>query len=68
MRILTACLSGLLLCTTAAADEPADYRALAWREGCWSGEGLGGQISECWMSSPDGRMIGAFQMVSDGEL
>lgn len=68
MRFLTACLSGLLLSSTAMADDHADFRALAWLEGCWAGEGLGGEVSECWMSSPDGRMTGVFQIVSDGEL
>lgn len=49
----------------AAADAGV---ALDWLEGCWSGEGLGGQVSECWMSVPDGTMIGAFQLVSDDQL
>lgn len=39
-----------------------------WLEGCWTGSGLGGEITECWMSSPDGRMVGAFQHVADGAL
>lgn len=68
MRFLTACLSGLLLSSTAMADDHADFRALAWLEGCWAGEGLGGEVSECWMSTWEGRMLGAFQMVSGGEL
>jgi hypothetical protein len=55
---------------SASADdgEAVDFSALSWLEGCWSGEGLGGEVSECWMSTPDGRMTGAFQMVSGGEL
>lgn len=68
MRIILACLTAVLIHSAAIAEDEVDFRALAWLEGCWEGEGLGGQVSECWMSTGDGRMTGAFQMVSDGEL
>jgi len=48
-----------------AAD--VDFSSLAWLEGCWSGDGLGGQIEECWISAPDGRLTGVFQLVIDGK-
>jgi hypothetical protein len=31
-------------------------------EGCWEGEGLGGQVSECWLIADDGRADGMFLM------
>lgn len=65
-------LAGALILSAAQA-EPGDAGQspqgdLSWLEGCWSGSGLGGAVSECWMSVPDGRMIGAFQFVNEGEL
>lgn len=41
---------------------------LSWLEGCWYGEGLGGEISLCWMKSRDDRYTGVFQLERDGEL
>lgn len=40
---------------------------LAWLQGCWAGEALGGESSECWMAGPDGRLTGMFQLYSDGK-
>jgi hypothetical protein len=65
-----------LIATSASAQEMGEADgaaadagvALDWLEGCWTGEGLGGQVTECWMSVPDGTMIGAFQHVADGRL
>jgi len=56
-----------------AEDQPTldAHGALAkarWLEGCWAGEGLGGEVQECWMWSPDGRFTGAFQFVLEGRL
>lgn len=36
----------------------------SWLEGCWEGEGLGARVTECWMSAPDGRMTGMFQLLN----
>jgi len=39
---------------------------LSWLEGCWKGTGLGGEVEECWLSSPDNRMTSVFQMTEEG--
>jgi len=35
--------------------------------GCWKGTGLGGEVKECWMQSPDSRFTGVFQLTNDGQ-
>ncbi|GJL97201.1 MAG: hypothetical protein DHS20C06_10180 [Hyphobacterium sp.] len=49
----------------AATDTEAD---LSWLEGCWEGEGLGGEVVECWMGTPDGYWSGMFQLTVEGQL
>lgn len=62
-------MTSILLAALALASQPGDppvrieIADLAWLEGCWQGEGLGGAISECWMLSPTGRMTGTFQLL-----
>lgn len=41
-----------------------DLNELAWLEGCWEGTGFNNRIGECWMSAPDGRLTGMFQMIA----
>ncbi|NNU14905.1 hypothetical protein HK107_01035 [Parvularcula sp. ZS-1/3] len=59
-------LTAALLASSAGEEIP-------WREpaqrllGCWEGEGLGGEVAECWMPGPDGRVTGMFQLVTNGE-
>ncbi len=53
-------------CSAAAADK-AQLKQLSWLNGCWKGTGLGGEVQECWVSSPDGIVTGVFQMVKDGK-
>ncbi|MEQ8403648.1 MAG: DUF6265 family protein [Oceanicaulis sp.] len=48
----------------AAALQTAAMPDARWLEGCWEGEGLGAQVTECWMSAPDGRMTGMFQLLN----
>jgi hypothetical protein len=48
------------------ADKP-QLEQLSWLAGCWTGAGLGGEIDECWMQSPDGTFTGVYQLVKDGE-
>ena len=48
----------------AAALQSADLPDARWLEGCWRGEGLGAEVTECWMSAPDGRMTGMFQLLN----
>ena len=66
MRI--AALLLMLLTMTTQATPAADFSKLGWLEGCWQGEGLGGEISECWVSSADGYYTGIFQLQHGGEL
>ena len=40
-----------------------DLRELAWLQGSWEGTGFNNRIGECWMSAPDGRLTGMFQMI-----
>ena len=40
---------------------------LSWLTGCWKGTGLGGQVEECWLRSPDDRFTSVFQMMKDGQ-
>lgn len=41
---------------------------LKWLEGCWEGAGFGNRVGECWMSAPDGRLTGMFQIIdADGQ-
>lgn len=65
-------IAAALLCVTMPASRAQDPEAptplarAAWLAGCWSGEGLGGQVEECWMRTPDGRLTGAFQFLLEG--
>ncbi len=40
---------------------------LAWLEGHWKGEGLGGTLEEVWTAPAGGKMVGMFRLVKDGE-
>ena len=63
-------LASLMLAGTvnAEAQDTTTLSSVSWLEGCWVGEGLGGQIEECWMRAPDGTMSGAFQFMLKGQL
>ena len=53
-----------------APDAPAGagkIEDLAWLEGHWKGEGLGGTIEEIWTAPADGKMMGMFRLVKDGK-
>lgn len=72
MNLQTFALAALLACVHVGAEEPSGTRIelsdLAWLEGCWEGTGFGNRVGECWMSAPDGRLTGMFQMIdSDGK-
>lgn len=64
-------LAALLAGTGAGAQEVPEERIelsdLGWLQGCWEGTGFGNRVGECWMSAPDGRLTGVFQMIdADG--
>ena len=53
-------------CFADPADKP-QFEQLSWLSGCWSGTGLGGEVQECWVRSPDGIFTSVFQLVEDGK-
>jgi len=60
-----------LVFTTNSLANPADkpqLEQLSWLTGCWNGTGLGGEVEECWVRSPDGKYTSVFQMMKDGQL
>jgi hypothetical protein len=40
----------------------ARVEQMAWLQGYWEAEGLGGQVQETWMPPRDGVMLGAFRL------
>lgn len=56
--------SALSLIVALQAAEP-DLHALRWMTGCWEGEAFGGRVEECWISAPDGRLTGLFQLAGE---
>ncbi len=55
-------LLGLIAAMQAAGP---DLRALDWMAGCWEGEAFGGRVEECWVTAPDGRLTGLFQLAGE---
>jgi hypothetical protein len=53
-------------CFAGTVEEP-QLEQLSWLTGCWQGTGLGGEVDECWVRSPDGRFTGVFQMTKNGQ-
>ncbi len=51
---------------TAEAPPRVELADLGWLEGCWQGTAFGSPASECWMTAPDGRLTGMFQLVREG--
>ncbi|MFT5048781.1 MAG: hypothetical protein ACI8QZ_000168 [Chlamydiales bacterium] len=50
------------------AAQPTSDHPMAWLEGHWSGEGLGGTFDESWMPSEGGAMLGTFRLIQKGEV
>lgn len=72
MKIHVFLLATLLLAGGADGQDAPETRVeigdLAWLEGCWEGTGFGNRVEECWMTAPDGRLTGMFQMIgADGK-
>ncbi len=59
---------GVVIALMAAPGFAMDFSKLSWLQGCWSGEGFGGTISECWVKSPDQVYTSVFQLAVDGKL
>ena len=57
-----------LLVVAAIPTMASEFEKLSWLQGCWTGEGLGGTISECWVSSADHVYTGVFQLEVNGKL
>lgn len=47
---------------------PAKMADVAWLEGYWTGEGLGGTCEEMWSPPLGGAMLGTFRLMKDGKL
>ena len=56
------------LTLTAMPATAMDFSKLSWLQGCWSGPGFGGTISECWVRSTDQVYTSVFQLEVDGKL
>ena len=62
------CAAAALLVVAAIPTMANDFEKLSWLRGCWTGEGLGGTISECWVQSADQIYTGVFQLEVKGKL
>jgi hypothetical protein len=51
-----------------AASPPARIAEVAWLQGYWTGEGLGGQVEDVWLPPKAGVLLGAFRLMkADGK-
>jgi uncharacterized protein DUF6265 len=51
----------------AAPSPPAKIADVAWLQGYWVGEGLGGQVEDVWFPPKAGVLLGAFRLIkADG--
>lgn len=54
--------------TTNAVSPPARIADVAWLQGYWTGEGLGGQVEDVWLPPKAGVLLGAFRLMkADGK-
>ena len=70
MNWRTLVLGMTMIFTSSCFADPAEavpLEKLSWLNGCWKGTGLGGEVQECWVSSPDGIFTSVFQMAKDGK-
>ncbi|WP_323761857.1 DUF6265 family protein [Maricaulis sp.] len=68
---MTYAILALALMVQPAEARPADadvLEQLAWMEGCWQADGFAGEMSECWMRTQSGELVGAFQYSAEGAL
>src|SRR5436190_19333601 len=46
---------------------PATLASVAWLQGHWEGEGLGGVSEELWSPAAGGVMMGMYRLLKDGK-
>lgn len=64
VRVIIACAALLALPAAAQAPSPSATLAdVAWLQGYWEGEGMGGSVEDIWMPPRAGVMLGAFRLV-----
>ena len=51
-----------------ASSPPASIELMAWVQGAWLGEGLGGLCEEVWSSAKGRSMLGTFRMIKNNKL
>lgn len=51
-----------------AKGAPATIKEVAWLQGRWMGEGLGGPVEEIWAAPAHGQMMGMFRYEREGKL
>ena len=49
-------------CAAQPAPPPAKIADVAWLQGYWIGEGLGGVVEDVWLPPQDGVLLGAFRL------
>jgi len=65
--LFAALLTGVAVNAQESPEKRIELSDLAWLAGCWEGTGFGNRVGECWMSAPDGRLTGMFQIIdADG--
>lgn len=72
--LIASLLGGVLLIVQGSAGGRAacdggglSLEDLAWMEGAWQGEALGGLCEEHWSSPRGGTMMGMFRLIADGK-
>jgi Domain of unknown function (DUF6265) len=70
MSFGNAILQLLTLTASATASPPSTISDLAWLEGSWEGQGIGGAPAiEVYSKAADGKMVGHFrQLTADGKV
>jgi hypothetical protein len=67
MSLMKTALLGLALAAPVSSNPPAKIADLAWLEGSWEGEGIGGAPAiEVYSRAADGKMVGHFRQLTVG--
>lgn len=62
-RFVLILLVALSVCPTLAGENAPTVEDLAWLQGAWLGEGLGGTVEEIWSAPRNGVMVGSFRLI-----